>query len=123
MSQFDVAKRTLELADTMGEALQHIHRRVAEGYPLEDSMALFTDAVAGFSEIESVLSGSFVEAEKDEQLAKAAEALQDGFHRLTEAFEGVAAEGAVTILRVTLLPRYETWKQELRRLLSPHVVS
>ena len=115
----EVAERVLELSRTGLEGLEYVRDQISLG-KYEQSMAVFSDVVHAFSEIEDVLSTYQGEQDSD-NLLSATSSLRDGFNWMVKAYEerGRLQE----ILHLTLMVRYKAWQRALEESLSRYIVS
>ncbi len=119
--KIEIMKRILELAETTLEGLEHVSRRVQEGY-FQDTTELFTDVVASIHEMEKALQPFLPELEENDLEKKNKELLQ-ALRFLLAAYEGDQDVRPVEVLQFTLLPRYRAWQEELRGALGPYTAS
>lgn len=80
----DVAERVLELSRTGLEGLEYVRDQIGLG-KYEQSIAVFTDVIHAFTEIEDVLNT--YQGEQDSDLLSATSSLRDGFDWMVKAYE------------------------------------
>lgn len=117
----DLAKKSLELADTGLEGLEYVKEQNEQGN-FEQAMPVFADVIHAFSEIEDVLNTNQPEKGHGE-LASATELLRDGFNWMVKAYESQEQSGTLEIIQMTLIPRYKSWQEELEKSLNRYIVS
>jgi len=114
----EIYRQILDLAGTVLEGLEHIHRKAGEGN-LEQTRELYADVTASFHEIKKGLLAhypGFNGSEMEERMQKVAEQLDF----LVLAYEGDEAARPVEILQLTLLPAYRRWQESLQEALGEH---
>jgi hypothetical protein len=119
--QINVMKRTLELSETMGEALEYIKAQVNEGQ-VESTIQLANDTMAAFASIVQSIRG-FLDELPPNQIEAHTDMLVKGFDVLTTAYEQRQNGKALEVLQFNVLPAYKKWNSELVQYLQPYVVS
>ncbi len=111
----EIAMRILMLVNTGLEALEYVNTHSLAGAS-EQTMTVFTDVVQAFVEIEQVLtaSGMLDEVESSTQ------SLKDGFSWMVKGYEKPESVQPVDMMRLTVLPRYKAWQEELQMCFSKY---
>jgi hypothetical protein len=117
----DVMKRTLELSETMGEALEHIKSQVNEGQA-ESTIQLANDTMTAFASIVQGMRG-FLDELPPNQVEEYTDKLLKGFEVLTKAYEQHQDGKILEVLQFNVLPAYKKWNRELVQHLQPYIVS
>jgi hypothetical protein len=119
--QIDVMKRTLELSETMGEALEHIKNQVNEG-KAESTIQLANDTMTAFASIVQGMRG-FLNELPPNQVEEYTDKLLKGFDVLITAYEQHQDGKILEVLQFNVLPAYKKWNGELVQYLQPYLVS
>ncbi|BAU26562.1 hypothetical protein DFP93_10856 [Aneurinibacillus soli] len=117
----DVMKQTVELSETMSEALEHIKIRVNEGN-IESTIQLVDDTMIAFSTIVKSMQ-RFLYKLPPNQIEEHTDMLVKGFQVLTTAYEQGQSGKILEVLQFTILPAYKKWSSELEKHLQSYIVS
>lgn len=120
---YDVVKSVLDLAATVQEGLEHIHRRQSGGHSAESTISLFTDVVEAFAKIEKAVQPLLPSVEGGEELIAKTDALRKAVSWMMQAYEGSSDVTPLATLQFTLLPRFRAWHDALQAVLGPRVAS
>lgn len=120
------ARQTLDLSETMQEALTLVLRRIGQSGDRQ-AIEVLTDTMEAFSTVErTLLNSAVLPGDQDtdqEKLQKLTDELRDGFDWLVQSLEGVSDSSPHEVARLTLLPRFEAWQAALRSCLQPFAAS
>ncbi len=119
--QIHIMKRTLELSDTMGEALNHIKIQINEGH-IENTIQLANDTMTAFVSIIQSMK-AFLEELQANQIEIYTDTLVRSFDALITAYEQQQTGKILEILQFNVLPAYKNWRMELRKQLQPYTIS
>lgn len=115
---YEAMRRSLELAATMQDGIEHIRARFAEGR-FEEMLPLLQDVTRAFISVQQALyedmtPGCFVDHQ---------ERIQRGLNQLVAAYEQMDWDYAVKALEYKVVPGFRCWKAELERRYRHHVIS
>ena len=113
----DLARRMLEIMETMEEALQYMQTQLDE-LKLEAGKELFSDFAMGAGRLTELLPEFFME-ERREQLVQVLRELRDAISGMQDAFVGGELPQMQQVLAQILLPAFTAWREEARGLLLP----
>ena len=113
----DLARRMLEIMETMEEALQYMQTQLDE-LKLEAGKELFSDFAMGAGRLTELLPEFFME-ERKEQLVQVLRELRDAISGMQDAFAGGELPQMQQVLAQILLPAFTAWREESRQLLLP----
>lgn len=113
----DLARRMLEIMETMEEALQYMQTQLDE-LKLEAGKELFSDFAMGAGRLTELLPEFFME-ERKEQLVQVLRELRDAISGMQDAFTGGELPQMQQVLAQILLPAFTAWREEARGLLLP----
>ena len=113
----DLARRMLEIMDTMEEALQYMQTQLDE-LKLEAGKELFSDFAMGAGRLTELLPEFFME-ERKEQLVQVLRELRDAISGMQDAFTGGELPQMQQVLAQILLPAFTAWREEARQHLLP----
>lgn len=119
--QIGVMKRTLELSETMGEALEYIKTQVNEGQT-ETTIQLANDTIIAFITIIKSMRG-FLDELPSNQIEEHTDILLKGFEVLTTVYEQGQKAKIVEVLQFNVLPAYSKWRNEVEKQLQPYTMS
>ncbi len=114
----EVYRSILDLADTVLEGLEHIHRLAGEGN-FNKTTVLYADVTTSFHEIKKGLLAHYPQFNGSE-LEKRMEKVAEQMNFLVLAFEGNEDVRPVEVLQLSLLPAYRRWQESLQENLSEH---
>lgn len=117
----DVMRRTVELAATCLEGIEHIRIRVNKGY-FEDTIQLLQDFVHAVYQMEKSIQ-PIVNELPPNQLEEFTTLLRDAIDLVVSAYEKGEGGKALEIIQFNLLPSYKKWQSELERCLNPFILS
>lgn len=117
----DVMRRTVELAATCLEGIEHIRIRVNKGY-IEDTIQLLQDFVHAVYQMEKSIQ-PIVNEILPNQLEEYTILLRDAIDFVVSAYEKGEGGKALEIIQFNLLPSYKKWQSELERCLNPFIFS
>ena len=120
MDQYDVIKRTVELAETGLEALQHINSKIDAGQ-LEQTVNLMSDLTDAFYSIEKAIQPLMPELLPNELEVLAAE-LKNAFDDIISAYECKEINRAAEVMQFRLTPCYKKWQAEIDRVFMPYII-
>jgi len=112
----EVYRQILDLAGTVLEGLEHIHRLAGEGN-FEKTTALYADVTRSFHEIKKGLLAhyrGFNGSDLEMRMEKVAEQMD----YLVLAYEGDEAVRPVEVLQLSLMPAYRRWHESLQEALT-----
>ena len=113
----DLARRMLEIMETMEEALQYMQTQLDE-LKLEAGKELFSDFAMGAGRLTELLPEFFME-ERKEQLVQVLRELRDAISGMQDAFTGGELPQMQQVLAQILLPAFTAWREEARQHLLP----
>ena len=113
----DLARRMLEIMETMEEALQYMQTQLDE-LKLEAGKELFSDFAMGAGRLTELLPEFFME-ERKEQLVQVLRELRDAISGMQDAFAGGELPQMQQVLAQILLPAFTAWREEARQHLLP----
>ncbi len=113
----DLARRMLEIMETMEEALQYMQTQLDE-LKLEAGKELFSDFSMAAGRLTELLPEFFME-ERREQLVQVLRELRDAISGMQDAFVGGELPQMQQVLAQVLLPAFTSWREEARQLLLP----
>ena len=113
----DLARRMLEIMDTMEEALQYMQTQLDE-LKLEAGKELFSDFAMAAGRLTELLPEFFME-ERKEQLVQVLRELRDAISGMQDAFAGGELPQMQQVLAQILLPAFTAWREEARQHLLP----
>lgn len=118
---YDVIRRTLELAETGQQSLEHLPSQL-EGGQYELAIGLFQDFVQAFMDMDQTvemlkdeLNVSDVNEHKDEVV----QAIQ----QVVEFFKTQNYQEALVCISNNMLTAYKLWKQSLEQALQPYILT
>ncbi len=117
----DVMRRTLELAVTCQEGIDHILMRLQEG-GFEDTIFLFEDIVAACCQMEKSVQLVLSHLPHD-GLEKLTEELHETLEKVVFGYEKKDRNDTAITIESQLIPIYRAWKEELDRWFHPYVLS
>ncbi|OBZ10275.1 MULTISPECIES: hypothetical protein [Bacillales] len=117
----DTLNRTIELAETCLEGIEHMKKRLNEGY-IEDTITLFKGIVEAYYHMEILLQALSAVLPAN-QLKELTLALRHALEQLTSAYENNEWNSIQEIIRFTLLPAYKKWKSEIAQAFSSYTYS
>lgn len=109
----DLARRMLEIMETMEEALQYMQTQLDE-LKLEAAKELFDDFAAAAGRLTELLPEIFME-ERKEQLVKVLEDLRDAISGMQDAFVGGELSQMQQVLAQVMAPAFTAWRDEARQ--------
>lgn len=115
----DIANQISQLAESGLEALEHVHMQNSHRSSRQ-AMALFTDVIQAFVQIEQTLLNSGLINNNEQKLFVVTKSLRDGFDLMVKAYEHNDLETLRETMEQVLLPRYKQWQHELDILLVEH---
>nr|WP_320147362.1 hypothetical protein [uncultured Anaeromusa sp.] len=113
----DLARRMLEIMETMEEALQHMRAQLDE-LKLEAGKELFSDFSVAAGRLTELLPEFFVE-ERKEQLVQVLRGLRGAISGMQDSFADGELLQMKQVLAQVLLPAFTAWREEARELLLP----
>ena len=113
----DLARRMLEIMETMEEALQYMRAQLDE-LKLEAGKELFSDFAMAAGRLTELLPEFFVE-ERKEQLVQVLRDLRDAISGMQDSFAEGELPQMKQVLAQVLLPAFTAWREEVRELLLP----
>ena len=113
----DLARRMLEIMETMEEALQYMQTQLDE-LKLEAGKELFSDFSMAAGRLTELLPEFFME-ERKEQLVQVLRELRDAISGMQDAFAGGELPQMQQVLAQILLPAFTAWREEARQHLLP----
>jgi len=121
VEQFQIASDIISLSDTIIEGLEHIKKRVYEGYFEETYYLLedITDAVASINKAAEPILPLLGE----NRIEQYAEHLNRLIEEMISNYEAQRIEKAKTDMQLVLIPAFKEWKNELERCLSEYIAS
>lgn len=119
-SLFEIIRRSIELLDTMAEAVDYMATREQE-VAYEASVDFFKEFVDGIGQLEDSLDPVLHEM-LDSELNDAAYALAQAVETVAGAYQAENMYNAKEATRDMLLPSFGRWRVALQRLLRPMVM-
>lgn len=114
-------KRTLDLADTCLQGLEHVRLCMEEGR-FEDGIIMLNDTVQGYFQMEKSIS-LLIARLPDNNIALSGEDLRKALNTLISEQEKGNRGKVLEQMQLSLLPAYKKWQAELNKSLSPYVAS
>lgn len=121
MLNVQVISKTLELLETMKEAINYVEERL-EKLDTESTITVLGDTIEAFAAIEGVVIQNSNETEENE-LKEKTEELKNKLSILVKEYEKDSGKNLVEIVRLSLKPVFENWKEEIEIILRPYIVS
>ena len=109
----DLARRMLEIMETMEEALQYMQTQLDE-LKLEAGKELFSDFAMGAGRLTELLPEFFME-ERKEQLVQVLRELRDAISGMQDAFVGGELSQMQQVLAQVMVPAFTAWRDEARQ--------
>ena len=109
----DLARRMLEIMETMEEALQYMQTQLDE-LKLEAGKELFSDFAMGAGRLTELLPEFFME-ERKEQLVQVLRELRDAISGMQDAFVGGELSQMQQVLAQVMTPAFTAWRDEARQ--------
>ena len=113
----DLARRMLEIMETMEEALQYMQVQLKE-LKLEAGKELFGDFAMAAGRLTEFLP-EFSRDERREELLQVLREFRDAISAMQDAFVGGELPQMQQVLEQVLLPAFTAWREEARKLLLP----
>jgi len=120
-NNYEITQRSLNLAATMQDGIEHIRERFAEGR-FEEMLPLLQDVTQAFISIQQALLGR-AEGMNSRCFTGYSERIYSGLSELVLAYELADWNQAVRSLENEVVPGFTLWKEELERCYRHHVVS
>lgn len=117
----DVIRRTLELADTCLQGLEHAKTCINEGR-FEDGIIMLHDAVFGYYQMEKALVPVLANL-PGTKMCPLSEALNNALNTVVSVQERGERAKALELMQFSVVPAYKKWHAELNRCLRPYVAS
>jgi RNA binding exosome subunit len=117
----EVMRHVIELSETVDGGLEHIKRRINEGY-FEDTIQLFTDVVEAFSHIEKSIQPLLPHLPQN-NLDSLTISLHESFEYAVSAYEKGEGGKVLEIIQFNLLPMYKKWQTVLEATLRPYITN
>ena len=117
----DVIKRSLELAETIREALQHTQSLMADGR-FEQAMIMFEESLTGFAHIEKSVrpvAGNIGNSDIEDKFVK----VQKTAKRLVEFFGDRDFPMVKEVLQFTMIPRFKSLQESMEVAFRSYVTS
>ncbi|WP_027937725.1 hypothetical protein [Anaeroarcus burkinensis] len=109
----DLARRMLEIMETMEEALQYMQTQL-DGLKLEAAKELFSDFAVAAGRLTELLPEFFME-ERKEQLLKVLRELRGAITCMQKAFGGGELPQMQLVLAQVMAPAFTSWREEARQ--------
>jgi hypothetical protein len=119
IKHMEVAKQSLELADTGLESLEYIKQQYKEG-KFTETFYLFNDVVNAFSTMERSIQGLLPHLPEN-QISLLMDRLRNGLGLIVSTYEQDRSSQAREVLQFNLMPTYKEWRIELHRVLDQYV--
>ncbi|MCC5910852.1 MAG: hypothetical protein JJT76_10490 [Clostridiaceae bacterium] len=116
-----VAKNILDLTDTMDEGFNYITEKL-ENENIKETVSMLLDVIKAFASIERALEQVLVQL-KENNIPEKTNKLRDALDSIVNEYEVNKGKNAIKIMQVNLAPTFESWKDELERVLRPYIVS
>jgi hypothetical protein len=117
----DIIRRTLELADTCLQGLEHAKACLNEGR-FEDGIIMLHDTVYGYYQMEKALVPVLANL-LDTKMRPFGEALSNALDIMVSVQERGERAKALELMQFSVVPAYKKWHAELNRCLRPYVAS
>jgi len=119
--QMEMMKQSMELLQTMEQALNHVHRKLKEG-ECEATYPIFGDVIESYSSIENAVNQLPKEwlLLKNTDLSKK---LRRAFDRTVGYYESDHYAKIIEVMQFTLIPSFNRWKRALDREFGRYLVS
>ncbi|MBM7856049.1 hypothetical protein JOC37_002474 [Desulfohalotomaculum tongense] len=117
----EIMKRTIELAETCLEGLEHIKLKLKEGN-IETTVTLLRDVLNSYFVMEKSIQPIRSHILPN-QLEKLEKTLRDDFDLIVSFYERGEIVKAAEVMELKLLPDYKRWHGELDRCLIPFLIS
>ncbi|MGS0763330.1 hypothetical protein [Syntrophomonas curvata] len=121
MEQFQIASDIISLSDTIMEGLEHIKKRVFDGY-FEETYYLLEDIIDAIASIHKATE-PMLPLMGENRIEQYAEHLNHLIDEMTNNYQTQRIEKAKTDMQLVLIPAFKEWKNELERCLSDYVAS
>lgn len=121
MEQFQIASDIISLSDTIMEGLEHVKKRVLDGY-FEETYYLLEDIINAIASIHKATE-SMLPLLGDNRIEQYTEQLNRLIDEMTNNYQTQRIEKAKTDMQLVLIPAFKEWKNELERCLSDYIAS
>ncbi len=117
----DVIRRTLDLADTCLQGLEHAKNRMREGR-FEDGIIMLHDAVSGYCQMEKALIPVLANLPGN-KMGPSGAALRNALDSVVSVQEKGERAKALELMHFSVVPAYQKWQAALNRLLRSCIAS
>ena len=121
MTNQTVIQNTLNLLETMEEGLTYIKKKLNE-LNIEATITVLTDTINAFSAIEISIS-PILEGLRENEIVEKADKLRRAFDLMGKEFQNNNGQKVYEIIQLTLEPAFKSWKNEIKKTLSPYIRS
>jgi hypothetical protein len=117
----DIIRKTLDLADTCLEGLEHVKACINKGR-FEDGLIMLHDSVQGYYHMEKALVPVLAKLPAN-GMGPLSEALRNALDAVISIQERGERAKVLELMQFVVVPAYKKWHTELNRCLRPYVAS
>lgn len=118
---YEVIEKTLQLLETIEEALIYIQKQLDE-LRYEEGFTVLKDAMEAISSIESAID-PMRDGLPENSLNALAAAIKENMDKAINSYEQGKEVNLVEQIENEVLPSFMSWKEEVERVLNPYMLS
>jgi len=119
--QVGVIKQVIDLTETMEEGMEHIKEKLQEGKP-EKAIKMLLDTTTAFTHIEEALEPMLPELPEN-SIEEKTDKLRSALAIMVSEYEKSQGLRGREILQFNLEPAFKNWREELKEVLNPYILS